>query len=280
VTKSPEAPFDPRDMKTTTWVVLAIAVIVGAAPRTSDAEPAPTCKAACQRFTDCKMPSYTKMCVDSCKQYGYEASDKGRAQLVTMTRYSCKQLQDGVAAMSGAQQQRSSPRNGAPPTPSAGTGGADEAELDKLEKEAADLEKQLDNDTAELERRSRNAQGPARKPAGPAPTAPPRGADNSARTRRPAASGSGRWTCNAQGSSVDGFDVESGRGDVQGHSTVSIPGNGNTKDEAASQAMSSCGSLMTVNLSHDRAMHLDGSSEGQWGVRVDVACHVTKCAPN
>jgi hypothetical protein len=235
------------------------------------------------------MPSYTKMCVDSCKQYNYEASDKGRAQLVTMSRYTCKQLRDGVASMAGQQQQRSSPRNGsAPPSrrtgsasPSTGPSGNDEAELDKLEKEANDLDKQLDHDDAELERRSRGIKGPAGGSGAPTRGAepPPRGAKGWARGHRPTPSGGARWTCNAEGLSVYGFNVAGGGGDVRGRSTVSIPGSGGTKDEAAYQATSSCGALMTTNLTSDRAMVLEGSSEGQWGVRVEVACHVTKCAP-
>lgn len=76
-----------------------------------------------------------------------------------------------------------------------------------------------------------------------------------------------------------GFDVATGGGDVRGRSTVYIPGNGGSKDDAAYQAMSSCGALMSANLSTDRAMHVDASAEGQWGVRVETQCHVTRCSP-
>jgi hypothetical protein len=68
-----------------TWLRLAIAVLVVTAPTASDAEPLPTCK-ACQWFTDCKMSSSTKRCLDYCKQQEYEASEEGRAQLLTGTR--------------------------------------------------------------------------------------------------------------------------------------------------------------------------------------------------
>ena len=74
-------------MKGSIWGLLAIAGLVVAAPTVSAAQPPATCKAMCQRLTDCKMASYTKMCLDSCKQYGYEASEEGRAQLLTLTRY-------------------------------------------------------------------------------------------------------------------------------------------------------------------------------------------------
>src|SRR4051812_40523174 len=79
------------------WLPLAVALLVVGAPSVTDAEPGPTCKAMCQRLTDCKMPSYTKLCLDSCKQYGYEATEAGRAQLLVLTRYTCKQIQAAVA---------------------------------------------------------------------------------------------------------------------------------------------------------------------------------------
>lgn len=91
------------------WVLLTMAVLAVAAPRASDAKPLATCKTMCQRLTDCKMSSYTKQCLDACKQYGYEASEEGRAQLLTLTRYSCKQIQSTVAGTAG--DQRSSTRN-------------------------------------------------------------------------------------------------------------------------------------------------------------------------
>jgi hypothetical protein len=210
----------------------------------------------------------TKVCVDSCKQYGFETSEKGRAQLLTLMEYSCPQIQEGMAAT----MQRSSPRTGSARTPSTRTN--DDAELDQLDKEANDLDTQLDKDSEELERRShgpvRRADPPARSPAPPA-RAPPTG-------RRVAPSET-HWTCNAEGLSVYGFDVEHGGGDVRGRSTVSIPASGRSRDEAAYHAMSSCGALMTTNLTGDRARVVEASPEGQWGVSIQVACHVTKCAP-
>jgi len=93
------------------WALFTVAVLAVAAPTASDAKPVATCKSMCQRLTDCKMASYTKMCLDDCKQYGYEASEEGRAQLLALTRYSCKQIQSAVAGMDGHQHQSSSPRN-------------------------------------------------------------------------------------------------------------------------------------------------------------------------
>jgi hypothetical protein len=94
------------------WVLLAMAVLVVAAPAASDAEPPPTCKAMCQRLTDCKMPSYTKRCLDTCKPH--EASEEGRAQIRAFTRYTCQQIQ---SAMAGAddQSQRSSTQSDSAP---------------------------------------------------------------------------------------------------------------------------------------------------------------------
>lgn len=89
-------------------------VLAVAAPRASDAKPQATCKTMCQRLTDCKMASYTKQCLDACKQYGYEASEEGRAQLLTLTKYSCKQIQSAVAATDTHQHQQASPRSSSP----------------------------------------------------------------------------------------------------------------------------------------------------------------------
>jgi hypothetical protein len=79
--------------------------------------------------------------------------------------------------------------------------------------------------------------------------------------------------------SVYGFDVAYGGGDVRGESAVAVAGSGSSKDEAAYEAISACGSLMTTNLARDEAMVMDASSEGDWGVRTEVKCHVTQCAP-
>ena len=91
-----------------TWVLLTVAALAVAAPATSDAKPQATCKAMCQRLTDCKLSSYTKMCMDACKQYGYEASEEGRAQILAFSRYTCKQIQSAVGAPAGNQHQRAS----------------------------------------------------------------------------------------------------------------------------------------------------------------------------
>ncbi len=163
-------------MQRTTWVFLAMAVLVVAAPTPSDAEPQPTCKAMCQRFTDCKVPSYTMKCLDNCKQQRVEASEEGRAQLLIGMRASCKQIQQIASVVQSAvdQHQRSSA-----PTPSTRTEVT--AHDGKLrDKELDDAEKQ------------RGARAPAR---GPVPTrnerAPVRGGEGSTPFRdnspRPAA---------------------------------------------------------------------------------------------
>jgi hypothetical protein len=73
------------------WVVLAMAVLV-AAPAASDAEPVPTCKAMCQRLTDCKSAGYTQRCLDTCKPH--EGSEEGRAQIRAFTKYTCQQIME------------------------------------------------------------------------------------------------------------------------------------------------------------------------------------------
>jgi hypothetical protein len=123
-----------------TWVLLAMTVLVAAAPRASDADPLPTCRAMCQRFTDCRMSSYTKSCLDYCKQQGYEASEEGRAQLLTAARSSCEQIQQIASAVQREldHHQRSSTRTPSPPT-SSRTGSNDDAdELDQLDQRGAD----------------------------------------------------------------------------------------------------------------------------------------------
>lgn len=172
------------------WVVLTMAVLAVAAPTVSDAQPRATCQAACQRLTDCKRSSYTKMCLDDCKRNGLEASDEGRALILNMMRLSCQQIQSGMAAMDGHQQRSSTPtasaRNSSTRPPSTSTqGAAAAAELDKLDKELNDFDKQAANDEAELERRSRGVRGPGRGAGGPArgAGAPARGAGGSARGR-------------------------------------------------------------------------------------------------
>jgi hypothetical protein len=112
-------------MKTTfnrlrsTWALLAMAVLVTAAPAASDADPQPTCKAMCQRFTDCKLSSFTNKCMEYCKQEGYESSEEGRAQLLMGMRASCPQIQQISSAVQSAldQRQRSSTRNPPPRAP-------------------------------------------------------------------------------------------------------------------------------------------------------------------
>src|SRR5678815_1309006 len=106
-------------MKTTSiWVLVAVAALAVAAPTASEAKPQATCKAMCQRLTDCKLSSYTKMCLDSCKQYQYEATEEGRAHLLTLTRYSCKQIQSALGATDAHQHQHASTRSTAPPSSS------------------------------------------------------------------------------------------------------------------------------------------------------------------
>ena len=84
----------------TTFTVLAMAVLV-VAGKASDAEPRPTCKAMCQRLTDCKMPSYFQRCLDNCKPH--EASEEGRAQILVFTRYTCDQIRSSVPGANGHQ---------------------------------------------------------------------------------------------------------------------------------------------------------------------------------
>src|SRR5262245_19052509 len=115
--------------------LLAIAILIVTAPTTSDAEPQPTCKAMCQRLTDCKMASHTKECLDTCNQYGYETSEAGRAQILTLTRYSCQQIQSSLAGADGHRQPHSSTRTPSARNPPPAVRDDDEDDLDQLDKE-------------------------------------------------------------------------------------------------------------------------------------------------
>ena len=179
------------------WVVLTMAVLAAAAPTVSDAQPQPTCQATCQRLTDCKMSSYTKMCLDDCKRNRLEASEEGRAQMLIIMRLSCQQIQSGVAAMQH-QPRSSTPtasaRNSSTRTPSTSTQADDAAaELDKLDQELNDFDQQAAADDAEIERRTRGVRGPGRGAGGPARGAgtPARGAGTPARGAGGSAKGRG-----------------------------------------------------------------------------------------
>lgn len=272
------------------WVPLALAVFVVAAPTVSGAEPAPTCKAMCRRLTDCKMPSYTKLCLDSCKQYRYEASEAGRAQLRVLTRYTCKQIQ---AAVAGGQS--------ATPTAPARTPSRAESDDD-------------DDDEAELDPAPpRGAGRPAggRRPAqsGPQGSVPSGGGGPAASGIRGCSPVCGRisqcglmafdrcdqlcegaasnghhweivrntcseikkgfvsdeWLCRAEASI--GLAVGSG---PFSYSTELQLGNGKTRDQAANLAMKNCNEM----LSERESVATLGEQ------RVDAGtCQVTQCTP-
>jgi hypothetical protein len=165
----------------TTFNLVAVAVLVVAAPA-SDAEPRPTCKAMCQRLTDCNMPSYVQRCLDNCKPH--EASEEGRAQILAFTRYSCEQIRNSIPGANKHQPQRSPTQSGSARNPSTRTEGT--AADDGLDRELDDAERQRGNDEDD-DRRSRAVRGRGAGGAGTTPRgagAPARGADGS---RRPAA---------------------------------------------------------------------------------------------
>jgi hypothetical protein len=155
-------------MKTTS-TLLAMAVLAVTAPMASDAEPRPTCKAMCQRLTDCNLSSYVQRCMDNCKPH--EATEEGRAQILAFTRYSCEQIRNSMPGAKGHQPQRSSTQGGSARNPSTRTDADDE-----LDRELADAERQLGNDENERDRR-RGVRGPVRGAGGAG--APARGAAGS-----------------------------------------------------------------------------------------------------
>lgn len=271
------------------WLFLAVGVLVVAAPTTSDAQPAPapTCQTACQRLVDCHIGNYAKMCFDSCKQFKYEA-EAGRKTLLMFTKMSCKQLQQGMASMAaqqgqgpqgqGAQGQQApqgqgqrpaprggSPRNGAPRggAPQGGNIDADMNDLDQLDRELGDLERQLGSDEQELERRSR-ARGPA--PGRGTGGAPQRGQAPPVRGRTAGGNGGGGrgrvwWMCTAEAS----LGSAEGNGPMT-YRQKSAVNNGPTKEEAAMKALKDCGAIVGA------AMAIEGDRRHEGGT-----CEISQC---
>ena len=277
-------------MKTTSiWVLVAVAALAVAAPTASEAKPQATCKAMCQRLTDCKLSSYTKMCLDSCKQYQYEATEEGRAQLLTLTRYSCKQIQSAVGAMDAQQHQHASTRS---PAPSSSSPRRPSARPPAPQKPHND-------DFADDDDYDATGRGPRSYQAGS-------GSDSSdtscswvcrrltecnlitarrcgemcsmaASNGQPLRIGrescpeirkafvSTKWTCWAEGSS--GYAYGNGPWTYR---NTSIPANGRTRDEAALEAVRGCNALMSTgnNTSYSSGAAVDSGD-----------CKVTKCFP-
>src|SRR5262245_17423889 len=122
--------------------LLTMVALAVAAPAASHAGPQATCKAMCQRFTDCQMSDYTQTCLDACHRSGYEEFEEGRTALLTLTRYSCQQIRSTAAGTDGGQPQPSSTRTASPPNASRQISRTDAPmrELDQLQKKLNDLE--------------------------------------------------------------------------------------------------------------------------------------------
>jgi hypothetical protein len=79
------------DGMTVRGVVLLLAIALSG---TGHAEPAATCAALCRRLSDCKTSSISsKTCTDACKKQGLEATARGRAAILGLTRSSCSVIQ-------------------------------------------------------------------------------------------------------------------------------------------------------------------------------------------
>ena len=260
------------------WVPLAMAVFVVAAPTVSDAEPAPTCKAMCRRLTDCKLASYTKLCLDSCKQYGYEASEAGRAQLLVLTHYTCKQIQAAIAGTptstptTSARAPSQAARNDAKATPDqaggrrpaqsrpqgavpSGGGGPTAREIRGC---SSVCDRVSQCGLMAFDRCDQLCEGDAR--AGHTWTI-------TRNTCSEIKKGlvTGEWLCKAEAS----FGNATGTGSWD-YSTELQLGSGKTREEAASRALSNCNEIMSARES---VATLGGD-------RVDAGtCEVTQCMP-
>jgi len=277
-------------MKTTSiWVLVAVAALAVAAPTASEAKPQATCKAMCQRLTDCKLSSYTKMCLDSCKQYQYEATEEGRAHLLTLTRYSCKQIQSALGAMDAQPHQRASTRSPAPPSssprrPSARPPApqnphnddfADDDDDDDTGRGQRSYQADSGSDSSDTScswvcRRLTECNLTTARRCGEmcsmaASNGQPLriGRESCPEIRK--AFVSNKWTCWAEGSS--GYAYGNGPWTYR---NTSIPANGRTRDEAALEAARGCNALMSAgnNTSYSSGAAVDSGD-----------CKVTKCFP-
>jgi hypothetical protein len=90
----------------------------------------------------------------------------------------------------------------------------------------------------------------------------------------------GEWLCTAEGASSYGFGVTSGStaDDASGSQSIYMLGNGKTRGAAVYKAISSCNSIMTVQLNTQQSMQ-DSDYRGEWGAAVTSACHITQCIP-
>ena len=279
-------------MPRSTWVLLTVATLAVAAPAASDTKPRPTCKSMCQRLTDCKLSSYTKMCLDACKQYGYEASDEGRAQILTFTRYTCKQIQSAVGATTGPQHQHASTptpparsSSARPPAPSNQYDDDDDASgptASQSNPSQRSYQPGGENESAQT-----SSQGPGTSCSWvcrrlsecklmstqrcgemcsiAASNGQPLRIDRESCAEIKKAFVTTKWTCFAEGSS--GYSYGNGPWNYR---TQSMQSTGKTRDEAALAAARDCNALMGVstNLSN-----LDGAA-------VDSGmCKVTRCFP-
>jgi hypothetical protein len=232
-------------MKTTSlWILLTMAALAVAAPAASDAKPQATCKAMCQRLTDCKLSGYTKMCLDSCKQYGYETSEQGRAQLLALTRYTCKQIQSALGATDAHQHQHASPRTSAPPS-SAPPSSAPRTSSARRPSNPYDDDDFDYDDERDSVGADRGRGGGGGYNGGRGDSYGGRNAGNSGSD-----SGSGQWSCRAVGSyAPPGYDGGPDYSDAQ---NVDVTKWGRTRDEAGIAAIDDCSGML--NLSANTAI--------------------------
>lgn len=87
------------------------------------------------------------------------------------------------------------------------------------------------------------------------------------------AASTNEWLCTAEGTSSYGYGMEGSSPDVQGSQDISMLGNGKTRSAAVYEAISSCNSIMTVQLNNQHSM-IDASD---WGSAITTECHITQC---
>ena len=77
------------------------------------------------------------------------------------------------------------------------------------------------------------------------------------------------WLCTAEGASSYGYDMDGSMPDVWGTQDIYLFGTGKTRAAAVYSAISSCNSIMTLQLATQRTTEFDAATTSE--------CHITQC---
>lgn len=74
---------------------------------------------------------------------------------------------------------------------------------------------------------------------------------------------------------AEGAPSTAADGDQAG--SVRLAGQGKTRADAQSSAISDCNSMMTVDLNRNGSMNMEPSPQGSWGSAISSRCHIAQC---